>query len=159
MKMKDKKNEYGSTAHLVTNMATNEDKVLDDTIAVNFDASEEKNIIKTGLAPEPVEERVLTPDEKSYLLCVERGDTASAKSIIEALSKRPQIFDINCVDPLGRSALIIAVENENIDMIEMLLAQNINPKDALLVAIREGVYKKLRIFCNHGFIYRSRAVP
>ena len=39
-----------------------------------------------------------------------------------------QIFDINCVDPLGRSALIIAVENENLDLIEMLLDVGINPK-------------------------------
>ena len=84
-----------------------------------------------------MEERVLTPDEKSYLLMVERGDTAGAKSVIEALKHRAQIFDLNCVDPLGRTALIIAVENENIDMIEMLLLQNIRPKDALLVAIRE----------------------
>ena len=90
-----------------------------------------------GNVPEAPEERVLTPDEKSFLLCVERGDVASAKSIIEALSKRPQIFDVNCVDPLGRSALIISVENENIDMIEMLLSMKIKPKDALLVSIRE----------------------
>ena len=90
-----------------------------------------------GNVPEAPEERVLTPDEKSFLLCVERGDVASAKSIIEALIKRPQIFDVNCVDPLGRSALIISVENENIDMIEMLLSMKIKPKDALLVSIRE----------------------
>ena len=98
-----------------------------------------------GNVPEAPEERVLTPDEKSFLLCVERGDVASAKSIIEALSKRPQIFDVNCVDPLGRSALIISVENENIDMIEMLLTMKIKPKDALLVSIRE-VRQKMIIY-------------
>jgi hypothetical protein len=52
------------------------------------------------------------------------------------MERRPQIFDMNCVDPLGRSALIIAVENENRDMIEMLLETGIKIKDALLVAIR-----------------------
>ena len=56
------------------------------------------------------------------------------------MSKRPTLFDLNCVDPLGRSALIIAVENENLDMIEMLLAVGIRPKDALLVAIRFTLY-------------------
>ena len=44
-----------------------------------------------------------------------------------------QIFDINCVDPLGRSALIIAVENENLDLIEMLLDVGIKPKVCGLV--------------------------
>lgn len=127
MKSRNTQDEYGSTVNLVNNMSVNED---------NPDAGQ--TVIKADTIPEPIEERVLTPDEKSYLLCVERGDTATAKSIIEAFKSRPQIFDINCVDPLGRSALIIAVENENIDMIEMLLTQNIKPKDALLVAIRKG---------------------
>lgn len=65
-----------------------------------------------------------------------RGDVSTAKNIMAAMSKRPNLFDLNCVDPLGRSALIIAVENENMDMMEMLLEAGIKPKDALLVAIR-----------------------
>jgi hypothetical protein len=72
---------------------------------------------------------------KSIPFCY-RGDVSTAKSIIKAMERRPQIFDMNCVDPLGRSALIIAVENENRDMIEMLLETGIKIKDALLVAIR-----------------------
>jgi ankyrin repeat protein len=46
-------------------------------------------------------------------------------------------FDINSVDPLGRSALIIAIENENLQLIELLLSYKINPNDALLHAINE----------------------
>ena len=107
------------------------------------------SIIRSDALPEPPEERVLTPDEKSYLLMVERGDTAGAKSVIEALKHRTQIFDINCVDPLGRTALIIAVENENIDMIEMLISQNIKPKDALLVAIREEFVDGTEMLLRH----------
>ena len=83
---------------------------------------------KKTLVPEPLEERVLTPDEKNFLLSVERGDTAGAQAIISALGKRPQIFDVNCVDPLGRSALIIAVENENLDMMVMLVQNGIKLK-------------------------------
>ena len=37
------------------------------------------------------QDRVLTPDEKSFLLCVERGDTATARSTAKALTKRPQV--------------------------------------------------------------------
>ncbi len=76
---------------------------------------------------------------------------STAKSIIKAMERRPQIFDMNCVDPLGRSALIIAVENENRDMIEMLLETGIKIKDALLVAIRyrmeelKGEYQEIAV--------------
>jgi hypothetical protein len=70
------------------------------------------------------------------------------------MERRPQIFDMNCVDPLGRSALIIAVENENRDMIEMLLETGIKIKDALLVAIRymmedlQGECQEIAVSCN-----------
>jgi len=46
-------------------------------------------------------------------------------------------FDINCVDPLGRSALIIAIENENLALIELLLKYDVKPNEALLHAINE----------------------
>ena len=36
-------------------------------------------------------------------------------------------FNLNCMDPLGRSALAIAVENENLDLMEVLLAEGIEP--------------------------------
>lgn len=41
---------------------------------------------------------------------------------------RPEILDINCVDPLNRSALIAAIENENIELIRLLLDAGIKVK-------------------------------
>ena len=154
MKSRKQEDEYGSTVNLVGNMAKNEDKPgttppKSPMTNISFVKKEDVNVIKAEVLPEPVEERVLTPDEKSYLLCVERGDVATAKATVEALKSRPQIFDINCVDPLGRSGLIIAVENENIDMIEMLLSYNIKPKDALLVAIREEFVDGTEMLLRH----------
>ena len=46
-------------------------------------------------------------------------------------------INVNCVDPLGRTAILIAIENENIEMIEMLLSCNVELGDALLHAINE----------------------
>lgn len=46
-------------------------------------------------------------------------------------------FDINCVDPLNRTALIAAIENENIELIRLLLEEGILVKDSLLHAISE----------------------
>ncbi len=68
-------------------------------------------------------EHVLTPEEKRFILVVERGDTASAAQMIAEYRAQGQSanFDIDCVDPLGRSALSIAIINENPEMMELLL--------------------------------------
>ena len=62
----------------------------------------------------------LNNDEKHFLLAVERGDIPTARHFLE----ESQIYfniNINCVDPLGRTALLIAIENENIEMIGELI--------------------------------------
>lgn len=50
---------------------------------------------------------------------------------------QPDVLNINCTDPLNRSALITAIENENMDLIQLLLQAGIKVKDALLHAIKE----------------------
>lgn len=50
---------------------------------------------------------------------------------------QPDILNIDCTDPLNRSALITAIENENMDLIQLLLKAGIKVKDALLHAIKE----------------------
>lgn len=57
--------------------------------------------------------------------------------IIEENRDVPQRFSINCVDPMNRSALISAIENENYDLIILLLEEGIDVGDALLHAISE----------------------
>lgn len=46
-------------------------------------------------------------------------------------------FNINCIDPLGRNSLMIAIENESLELIEALLEGGIKAGDALLHAINE----------------------
>ncbi|KPJ19923.1 Transient receptor potential protein [Papilio machaon] len=84
-----------------------------------------------------VYEKPLTREEKSFLLNADRGDYATVKKLIDQYASSPEILDINCVDPLNRSALIAAIENENIELIKLLLASGIKVKDALLHAIKE----------------------
>lgn len=48
--------------------------------------------------------------------------------ILEENRDKPDVFNINCVDPLDRSALIAAIENENADLIRLLLEFNIQVK-------------------------------
>jgi len=46
-------------------------------------------------------------------------------------------LNINCVDPLGRTALHVAIDNDNTELIELLLSYNVDDTDALLHAINE----------------------
>uniref|UniRef100_A0A914VMF5 Transient receptor ion channel domain-containing protein n=1 Tax=Plectus sambesii TaxID=2011161 RepID=A0A914VMF5_9BILA len=87
--------------------------------------------------------------EKQYLLSCERGDLGSVRMLLEAGKNSEQAFNINCVDPLGRTALLIAIENENIEMIEVLLDYNIETGDAILYAIGEENVEAVEIIINH----------
>ena len=90
----------------------------------------------------------LTNEEKQYLLAVERGDIPSTRQYLAMISNGANI-NINCVDPLGRTALLIAIENENIEMIELLLANRIEVGDALLHAINEENVEAVELILNH----------
>ena len=79
----------------------------------------------------------MTPEEKRFILLVERGDCASVDKLIKMYKSKPKVFDINCLDPLGRNGLSIAIINENPEMMDLLLSEGIQVKDALLFAISE----------------------
>ncbi|XP_035742149.1 transient receptor potential protein-like isoform X2 [Vespa mandarinia] len=93
----------------------------------------------------PPPDYVLGPVEKHFLLSAERGDCATVKRLLEENKDNPDILNINCVDPLNRSALIAAIENENIELIKLLLELGIQVKDALLHAIKEEYVEAVEI--------------
>lgn len=84
-----------------------------------------------------LQDTVLTQVEKRFLLSAERGDCATVRRLIEEFKEKPLELNINCVDPLNRTALISAIENENIELLELLLESGIKVKDSLLHAIKE----------------------
>lgn len=53
------------------------------------------------------------------------------------------------MDPLNRSALIAAIENENIELIRILLEAGIKVKDALLHAISEEYVEAVEMLIYH----------
>lgn len=91
----------------------------------------------------------LTMMEKQYLLACERGDLASMRQYLSMAMKGQANFNMNCVDPLGRTALRIAIENENIEMIDILLESNAEMGDALLHAINEENVEAVELILNH----------
>ncbi|KZC10761.1 PREDICTED: transient receptor potential protein [Dufourea novaeangliae] len=93
----------------------------------------------------PPQDYCLGPVEKHFLLSAERGDCATVKRLLEENKDHPELLNIDCVDPLNRSALIAAIENENIDLIKLLLDLGIQVKDALLHAIKEEYVEAVEI--------------
>ncbi|XP_059140364.1 transient-receptor-potential-like protein [Physella acuta] len=94
----------------------------------------------------------MDPQERIFLDAVEKGDKSS---VIRCLSSQPAV-SVNCTDMLGRSAIQIAVDNENIELVELLLRQEgVKIGDALLYAIREGVYRIVEMLIEHPSISRE----
>lgn len=93
-------------------------------------------------------DRDLTSEEKKYLLAAERGDIATVKYYLDEATNLDK-FNLNAVDPLGRSALHIAIEYENIEMIEMLLNNHVDVGEALLHAINEEFVEAVEMLLNY----------
>ncbi|XP_015674116.1 short transient receptor potential channel 5 [Protobothrops mucrosquamatus] len=100
----------------------------------------------------------LSSEEKAYLIAVEKGDYASVKHSLEEAEIYYNI-NINCMDPLGRSALLIAIENENLEIMELLLSHNIYVGDALLYAIRKEVVGAVELLLNYKKRSGEKQVP
>ncbi|XP_076318775.1 transient receptor potential-gamma protein-like isoform X2 [Tachypleus tridentatus] len=96
----------------------------------------------------PKMEGQLSFDEKKFLLSVERGDLASVRRYLESNIEKGYI-DINCVDPLGRSGLVMAIDNENLEMLELLIDFKVETKDALLHAISEEFVEAVEVLLDH----------
>lgn len=87
----------------------------------------------------------LTFAESQYLLACERGDLGTVRYCLNSGTN----LNPNCVDPLGRTALRIAIENENTEMIEMLLENSVEVGDGLLHAISEENVEAVELLLRH----------
>ncbi|KAK2912902.1 short transient receptor potential channel 4b [Channa argus] len=103
-------------------------------------------------------ESELSAIERAYLGAVEKGDYASVKQALEEAEIYFRI-NINCIDPLGRTALLIAIENENLEIIELLLSYNVYVGDALLHAIRKEVVGAVELLLNHKKPRGEKQIP
>lgn len=69
--------------------------------------------------------------------------------ILQDVNEENDHININCVDPLGRSALLMAIDNENLDMVELLINYKVDTKDALLHAISEEFVEAVEMLLDH----------
>uniref|UniRef100_A0A8C5FLS5 Transient receptor potential cation channel, subfamily C, member 5a n=1 Tax=Gadus morhua TaxID=8049 RepID=A0A8C5FLS5_GADMO len=100
----------------------------------------------------------LSAEERAYLTAVEKGDYAGVKHAL----REAEVYynmDVNCLDPLGRSSLLIAIENENLEVMELLLDHGVHTGDALLYAIRKEVVGAVELLLNHRRPSGEKQVP
>ncbi|XP_030649939.1 short transient receptor potential channel 5 [Chanos chanos] len=100
----------------------------------------------------------LSPEERAYLTAVEKGDYAGVKLALEEAEIYYNI-NVNCLDPLGRSALHIAIENENLEVMELLLNHGVHVGDALLYAIRKEVVGAVELLLSYRKHSAEKQVP
>ncbi|KAH8336809.1 hypothetical protein KR059_003944, partial [Drosophila kikkawai] len=94
-------------------------------------------------------------EEKKFLLAVERGDMPNVRRVLQK-ALRHQHININCMDPLGRRALTLAIDNENLEMVELLVIMGVETKDALLHAINAEFVEAVELLLEHEeLIYKE----
>ncbi|KAH8401599.1 hypothetical protein KR009_006741 [Drosophila setifemur] len=97
-------------------------------------------------------------EEKKFLLAVERGDMPNVRRILQK-ALRQQHININCMDPLGRRALTLAIDNENLEMVELLVIMGVETKDALLHAINAEFVEAVELLLEHEELIYKEGEP
>ncbi|XP_071452453.1 transient-receptor-potential-like protein [Hetaerina americana] len=116
--------------------------------------SSRKTSIKMPDLPKPI-----NLEEKKFLLAVERGDVANVKRMIQRAHRHPGLININCVDPLGRGALLMAIDNENLEMVELLVVLGVQTRDALLHAINAEFVEAVELLLEHEELIHKESEP
>ena len=62
------------------------------------------------------------------------------------------LLNINCCDPLGRSALLMAIDNENLEMVELLLDNKVS-NCWVYILVMYVVKDELFLFCMSFTMY------
>ncbi|KAJ0172575.1 hypothetical protein K1T71_011714 [Dendrolimus kikuchii] len=102
--------------------------------------------------------KALTFEEKKYLLAVERGDMGNVRRILQKAHRKKHI-DVNCVDSLGRGALTLAIDGENLEMVELLVIMGVETKDALLQAINAEFVEAVELLLEHEELIHKEGEP
>lgn len=72
---------------------------------------------------------------------------------------RDNSIDINCVDPLGRGALLMAIEAEHLAMVELLIVMGVKTADSLLHAIDSEFVEAVELLLEHEELVHKEGDP
>ncbi|XP_075738423.1 transient-receptor-potential-like protein [Rhipicephalus microplus] len=118
----------------------------DENTSSMFHFTSKVRSMKHGIAS-----RKLTPLEKKYLLAAEHGDIPTVSRILNLAKVRYELveLDINCADSLGRTAVHMAIENENLPLLETLLGASVEVQDSLLHAINAEYVEAVELLLDY----------
>ncbi|XP_077863795.1 short transient receptor potential channel 4-like [Saccoglossus kowalevskii] len=101
------------------------------------------NCIQTGVTWKFAE----TSTEKLFLAAADNGDK---KAVLQSLENvDPARLNVNCIDSEGRSALIIAIQNGNIEIIKLLIDYGVELGDSLLRAVDVQLTPAVSMICGY----------
>nr|CAI5851741.1 unnamed protein product [Callosobruchus analis] len=101
----------------------------------------------------------LTTEEKKFLLAVERGDLPNVRRLLQKANRKKTNLDINCVDSFGRGAMTIAIDQENLEMVELLVIMGVDTKDSLLHAINVEFVEAVELLLEHEELIHKEGEP
>jgi transient-receptor-potential-like protein len=74
-------------------------------------------------------------------------------------AKKTGTPNINCRDPLGRTALNLAIDAEDLSMVELLVVMGVETNDALLHAISVGFVEGVELLLEYEEIVHKSGEP
>lgn len=72
---------------------------------------------------------------------------------------RNNTINLNCVDSFGRGALTLAIDGENLEMVELLIIMGVETKDALLEAINQEFVEAVELLLEHEELIHKEGEP
>lgn len=72
---------------------------------------------------------------------------------------RKKHIDINCLDSLGRGALTLAIDSENLEMVELLVIMEVETRDALLQSINVEFVEAVELLLEHEELIHKEGEP
>lgn len=72
---------------------------------------------------------------------------------------RYKALDINCVDSLGRGSLTLAIDGENLEMVELLVVMGVQTRDALLHSINVEFVEAVELLLEHEELIHKDGEP
>lgn len=127
---------------------------IDEKANLAMEEGESKGKCEMPNLPKP-----LTLEEKKFLLAVERGDCNTTRKMLQKAHRHSDYMNMNCVDPLGRGALHMAISNENLEMVEMLVVMGVETRDALLHAIDSEFVEAVEVLLEHEEVIHKDGEP
>uniref|UniRef100_UPI00358FEB1F short transient receptor potential channel 4-like n=1 Tax=Myxine glutinosa TaxID=7769 RepID=UPI00358FEB1F len=89
----------------------------------------------------------LSSAERAFLASVQSGDAGAVRTALgEARRHR---LDMRCADPLGRGALVLAIDLNHLEVLEELLRHGLPALEALLHAVRQEALAAVQLLLKH----------